>query len=404
MKDSGNKYPIFVVGAPRSGTTLLAAMLAAHSRLSCGPETRFFHFLSKTDLDRIFVSWPDNAVNFLSSITLVKSVPEHYELTKKQIYVYLEDRPHSVDVILSSLTEQFMNSEGKQRWIEKSPEHLLYVYEIRRYFPRSPIVRILRDPRDIALSMVNTHFAPNDFLEGLLYWRKYNELSADFFRNDQNCYTLFFESLVQYPKVELRKLCEFIGEKYEAEMLDTSRSAANVVTEMETWKSHAFEPLDNSRIYVWKGNLTKDQNRIAEALVGDRLLAYGYESHVRFKRGAIVYPSIALLMRYRDFMVSFINEGVRFWHVDGEAKSNIVIFVGEPDADRWLRRKKPGRWWDTARIVSQILFGKITNLHLYWIHDRSPGTVLGHCGRLIAFLLQYLGESQSIQFIAEVTD
>jgi hypothetical protein len=396
MKKSEVKQPIFIVGAPRSGTTLVAAMLAAHSQLSCGPETRFFHFLAKTNSDRLCASWPDNAVNFLSSIKLVNSVPEHYELAREQIYSYLQDRQPSVGVILSSLTEQFMYREGKQRWIEKSPEHLLYVHNIRSHFPDSPIVRILRDPRDVALSMMNTHFAPNGFLEALLYWRKYDELSAEFFCNDLNCYTLYYENLIRYPAVELRKLCDFIGENFEAQMLDTSRSASRVVTEMETWKTRVFEPIDTSRLYIWKKDLSRDQNGFAEALVGDRLLSYGYESQVRFEREAHVFPSIASLMRFREYMVSFVNQGVRFWHDDGEATGSIMIFVGEPDADGWLRHNRPGRWWDTIRIVLQILFGKITNMRLYWLYDRNSSISLGYCSRLIAFFLKRLGETRRL--------
>ena len=83
--------PIFVVGVPRSGTTLLAAMLAAHGSLSCGTETRFFHFLSQTDAEKLIKAenWPDSATDFLFKLKLVDiPVPEHYALRKEQIRAY----------------------------------------------------------------------------------------------------------------------------------------------------------------------------------------------------------------------------------------------------------------------------------------------------------------------------
>ena len=178
MNINNYKTPVFVVGIPRSGTTLLAAMLAAHSRLSCGPETRFFRFLDKTHPHELFKSWPDNAVNFLLNITLIKSVPEHYGLTKDQLDSYLTKREPSIPVILSSLTEQYMQRAGKNRWVEKSPEHILFVDDIRRYFPHSLIIRILRDPRDTVLSMMKTPWAPHDFVAALFYRRKIDEKSC----------------------------------------------------------------------------------------------------------------------------------------------------------------------------------------------------------------------------------
>ena len=69
--------PVFVVGGPRSGTTLLSAMLAAHSAFDCGPET---HFLSRwsrmaqSERERILdpADWPERATAFVASLSLGK--------------------------------------------------------------------------------------------------------------------------------------------------------------------------------------------------------------------------------------------------------------------------------------------------------------------------------------------
>src|SRR5690606_2204568 len=62
--------PIFVVGAPRSGTTLLAAQLAAHSKLSCGPETHFFRWFAQADAAALLqpTTWPAPALDFIGAI------------------------------------------------------------------------------------------------------------------------------------------------------------------------------------------------------------------------------------------------------------------------------------------------------------------------------------------------
>jgi hypothetical protein len=392
--DGVDKPPIFVVGVPRSGTTLLAAMLAAHSRLSCGPETRFFRFLARVDPDRLLESWPNNAVDFLYHTELVDSIPKHYGITREQIQSYLKSQPPSIPSILSSVTEQYMIKQGRRRWVEKSPEHSLYVNDIRSYFPTSPVVRIVRDPRDAALSMARTSWGPKGFLEALLFWDSYDEQSSAFFRNDGYSYTLYYEQLIQSPETELRRLCIFLDEEYEPQMLDTSKSAASVVTEKELHKRLVYESVDTTRVQVWKRVLSREQNRIAEALIGHRLIAYGYECTERLDRVAGVYPSLDKLLEYPEPLASIVAEGTRFWHASHDKRSHVLVYVGEPDRDRWLRYGKPERWWDTLQIAAQILRGKLAHRHLYWVGEPHAMVGLGFCSRVLVSSLRLAGRRQ----------
>jgi hypothetical protein len=394
-----NKPPIFVVGVPRSGTTLLAAMLAAHSRLSCGTETRFFHFLAKSDAHQLCQasSWPDRAVDYLFAMQLVDvPVPELFGTTREQVSLYLKDHPPTVASILSALTEPFMEREGKSRWVEKSPEHLMHVYDIRKHFPQSPIIRIVRDPRDVALSLRKAPWASPHFLENLMLWRSYDEASARFFQNDPHCHTVSYENLVQSPENELRQLCAFIGEEYEPQMLDTSRSAGNVVTNRDTWHRIVHKPVDSSRTQVWKRDLSPEENRLAEALLGDRLSTYGYECNERFDRTAAVYPTLDLMLSYRAALQSFADAGVRFWRATCENKSHLLVYVGEPDRDRWLSHEKVVRWTDTLRIVLQVLGGKLARQGVYWVRGQNVRTRRGHCGRVLAFVFRLTAECRVV--------
>ena len=149
MDDQRYSPPIFIVGVPRSGTTLLAAMLGAHPRLACGPETHFFHYLP-ADADGLCRGddWPRAAIDYLYSIRHVgESIPANYGLTRPELTEALARKEPSVPSILSGMVEIYAGRNGKPRWVEKTPDHLPHVARIRRYYPDSPIVRILRDPR-----------------------------------------------------------------------------------------------------------------------------------------------------------------------------------------------------------------------------------------------------------------
>jgi len=386
-----NNAPIFVVGVPRSGTTLLAAMLAAHSRLSCGTETRFFHFLSQMDTGELTKAenWPDGAVDFLFKMKLVDiPVPEHYALGKEQLKAYLVDKEPRIPNILSSLTEQFMIREGKRRWVEKSPEHLLFVGDIRRYFPKSPIIHIVRDPRDVALSLNKSPWAPPDFLDAILMWRKYDLSSWEFFQNDQNSLTVQYEFLLQSPEDELRKICEFIDESFELTMLDTSQSANNLVTRKDSWHRIVDKPVDVSRIGVWKRELAEDDNRLAEALIGDRIRAYEYECVESFETAAEVFPSLEMLVRHRSALEKLVEREIRFWTSPADENIKISLYIGLPDKDKWLRNNKPERWGDIFQIFTKIIRDKLAGRRVYWIQDQILEKKSSYAAKLIASIFR----------------
>lgn len=387
--------PVFIVGVPRSGTTLLAAMLSAHSRLSCGTETRFFRFLSQVDAGQLTdpVYWPDSATDFLFNVKLVDTpVPEHYGFGKEQVRTFLNERFASVPTILSSLTEQFMIREGKERWMEKSPEHLLFVRDIRRYFPQSPIIRIVRDPRDVALSLNKAPWAPSDFLDAILLWCKYDQASWEFFQEDQNTLTIHYETLLYSPEKELLKVCDFIGESFELTMLDTSKSADNLITKKDSWHRIVDKPIDTSRIGVWKRELPEGSNRLGEALIGDRISAYGYECVETFHDAAQIYPSLAALADYPQALKALVDKDIRFW-VKRAGEQKVAVYVGLPDKDNWLRYTKPERWGDILRIIAKIVRDKLTGRRIYWIRNRAFEKHSGSATGLISSIFK-LAESR----------
>lgn len=389
-----DKRPIFVVGFPRSGTTLLAAMLAGHSQLSCGPETRFFQFLAKSDPEDVLFNWPDNALDFLYSVPLMDiPVPDQFDLSRAKIRSYLSRHNPSISVMLSSLCEQFMIDEGKSRWVEKSPEHLRHVHTIRKYFPEAPIIRIIRDPRDAALSMIRMPWGTNDYLGAILLWRQYDDLSSSFFYNDLNSYSLYYEELVKSPESSLRKICDFLDERFEPGMLDTSKSAPSVITSLEPWKQTTLNPVDKSRINVWKRELSEDDNRQTEAVIGDRLRNYRFETVEHFDNVANVYPSIYKLFEYRDFLDRFLERGFRFWSTDQDGKKKALIFIGEPDRDKWLSASKPRRWFNALRIVGEVILGKLRRQEIYWVKNELRPAGTGITSKFISLAFKYTLES-----------
>jgi Sulfotransferase family len=281
--DGGERAPIFVVGVARSGTTLLAALLSGHPRLDAGPESRFFARLRHLDAvaqARLTdpATWPDPAVEFLASLANQgHPVIGLFDLTVDDVRTWLAARPPSIAAMLEGLTVQHAARRGKARWVEKTPRHLLEIAAIRRSWPDAYIVRIVRDPRDVALSLAAMPFAGGTLVSNLVRIDTDDRASRDHFRSDSRSLTLRYEDLVTEPERELRRVCEMVGEAFDPAMLDPRPAAEAVAGEHEWWKGGVSGPLDASRVGRWRREMPAAERRFAGVHLAALLREHGYE-------------------------------------------------------------------------------------------------------------------------------
>jgi len=400
------KAPVFIIGVPRSGTTLLAAMLAAHTNMSCGPETHFYRWINKVNVSDILDDqfWPDSAVDFVQSIIrrsytdeAPKPLIEKYNLDKQQIKSYLNKKSPSVAAILSSVTESFMLLSKKTRWVEKTPDHIEYLTEIRRDFPDSRIVRIIRDPRDIALSLNKLPWGVKSFFEGLAYWKKLDDASKDFFATDGNSYTLNFEDLIRCPKEELTRLCEFIGEPFEDRMLDTSQTGKQLNSRNVPWKNKASQPVDMDRIAVWERELSQADNLLAEAYLGDRLAAYSYRQVEKFTHYAAVFPQDLFTPKYSSEFWKIARQGIRFWKISDVEKPDTIVLLGDPADTEWKKEKSVGLLPSRLTLILRILAYKVSTRRIIWVPAVNHQIWSGYSAHFIKLILK---KDQLMQDIA----
>lgn len=391
-----NDAPIFVVGVQRSGTTLLAAMLGAHSRLSCGPETHFFRRLAKTETAPLCrpETWPDRAVDFVASIRHsafpgceARTLLEKYGVDEGQVREYLEGREPNIGNILGSVTESFMRRNGKERWIEKTPDHIENLEAIRRSFPDSPIIRIVRDPRDVALSLMKVPWGTTSLLEGLLFWLEREDVGEAFLRTDPRSYLLRFEDLVSQPEETMRRLCAFLGEPYEAGMLDTSTAGRKLNSRNAPWKAKASQALDPGRIAAWRKVVSADDNLLAEAILGDRLDRHGYPRGEVFPRLGEIYPGTRVAAKFAAGLIPVVETGVRFWSVSKNEKATVQVFVGEPENASWFAAGGVRKVFATLGLSIRIVKAILPNHFVYWIADTTAGDKTGFCSAWLRRLL-----------------
>ena len=290
---SGEKAPIFIVGPPRSGTSLLSAIIGSHSNIACGPETDLFRALPLRDVEQIVTgeNWCEKATERMEEIKYPdgKSIAAHFGLTRVQLSEHLSNQAASAKVIYSSIPAAFADTQGKARWAEKTPRHLFYVDEIRRVFPDAKIIRIIRDPRDSIPSVIKNIGLSASLVGEFYRWASVYAKSEPFFRKDPDSITIRYEDLVTNTEEQIASICDFIGEEFEPSMLD--REGANLVrVASETWKSDIDKKITAQNVYGWRSNLDVDVARAASLICCEALEQLEYPDPIKPEKEVKVFP------------------------------------------------------------------------------------------------------------------
>jgi hypothetical protein len=380
----GSNAPIFVVGTPRSGTTLLASMLGAHPRIDCGPETLFLPRLEAADAAALLEArtWPDAATDFVMSLHLQDaSVAGLYGRDRTAVRASLAAREPSVAAMLESLTAARAAADGKPRWAEKTPRHLLSLPTIRAAWPDAQIVRVVRDPRDVALSASRVPFADQSVVANLCLCARQDRIAREFFATDGNSYVLRFEDLLADPRAVLERLCSFLVESFDPLMITRPHAATGLAADHEWWKRKAAESLDPSRAGAWHADLSVAQERVASLVCREQLEIFGYE-------GARQPSRFVALIPLGDTIASKL-EGL----VTGLAEHDAVIAEPPPLSVAELGRYRDLVFWglrdqlglslgrsafqqslSLVRLAALLLIRRATRRPTWWVarHTQRP--------------------------------
>jgi hypothetical protein len=376
--------PVFVVGMSRSGTTLLSAMLSAHSRLDCGPESHLLSVLRLLPLEEQAglvdpSTWPDRAADFVADLeNRGHRIIEAFGLTRPDILSWLADRPPSIAAILESLTAQHAERVGAARWVEKTPRHLLTLETIREAWPEAFVVRIVRDPRDVAVSLTGMPFAEDTQVGNLVRIDYDDRRSRHFFATDARAMTLRYEDLVTEPVRELGRVCDFIGEDYEPGMLDRSDSATGVTAEHEWWKGSVGGALDTSRVGRWHTEMPPDVQHFAALYLARYLDGHGYEGALRPRaRVALVPIGDAVTARDEDLLLDLSRHDLGVVRPSPRRASDLrryrrLVFVGaRGQLDPWRNGSAIERVLNSVGLATLLLVRRLKRRPVRWVRETS---------------------------------
>ena len=275
--------PIFVIGAERSGTTLLMTMLGCHPRIAV-PEVAWFYPRFRPYLHTYGdLSHADNMKILLEEMIFGLKTPfwdmkVNPRTIVDELMVLVKEASFAgaYDAILA----RFAKESGKPRWGEKTPYNLFFAKEILEDFPNAQFVFITRDGRDASADYLASGFGPTNIYCAAEIWRMGQEavapwrakLSADQWMD------VSYEDLVANSETVLKRVCTFLGEAYDANMLNFHQT--DIAKARGASRDHAplGQPVTTQFIGIYKDQLSKKEQRIFMAAAGTALIDAGYQA------------------------------------------------------------------------------------------------------------------------------
>jgi hypothetical protein len=270
--------PIFIVGAQRSGTTMLRLMLNRHPQLCIPFESGFIVPFFRRLHEYGDLGTRDNARRLLGDILRYPLMAQRKPLTVDEEAVLAGPIAGYGDLV-NAIFLGHARSQGKSQWGDKTPSYVEDLDALWTIFPGCRIVHLVRDGRDVALSnrrlawgIQSLPRAASDWRWKVTLGRRVGSVLAPFYREVR------YEELVAWPGPTLRGICDFLALPYEQAMLGYAETArSHMPAASLAWHENSIRPPDRSLAYAWKYKMSLSDRIIFEQVAGDTLELFGYE-------------------------------------------------------------------------------------------------------------------------------
>ena len=295
--------PFFIVGASRSGTTMLRLMMNAHSRLAVPDEMKYFrHVDGQYDLEAWQTSLPREDYLALARHYLDVQDAVFSEATEALEAALLATEDRTLRGPYQALLSYWARAQGKARWGEKTPHNIFYVDVMAEMFPEAQFIHVVRDPRAVVRSMGASAYYSDEPVFNALNWRMSVRTGRRFFQEHlrpEQRHTVRYEDLVRDPESVLRSTCAFLGESFEPGMLRFYETAdQDMAHEIRT--PSITNPVHEKGLTKWRERLSAAEVGLSEVLCREEMNTFGYE---RTTMGRFVSPLVLLKWLYWHWKV-----------------------------------------------------------------------------------------------------
>jgi Sulfotransferase family len=270
--------PFFIVGSSRSGTTLLRLMLAGHSRLHIPPETWFIEPLV-AQFPLADALSPNDLQLALNVMTRHRRWPD-MEISADELERQASNlvSPKLADII-NIVYRHHLHGAGKLRIGDKTPRYVRIVPKLCALYPGAKFIHLIRDGRDVAISFIDAKFNGRPYHGKKFEWTQAVQKGLSY-RNSSYAHQIMevrYEELVTNLRPTVRKICAFLGENFEPQLLEWTDRTYLVPAREKRIHMKLDKPLQGNPVAVWRRKLSVFECFVFEACLHRELLRLGYE-------------------------------------------------------------------------------------------------------------------------------
>lgn len=244
---------IFVLGIPRSGTTLLKSLLAAHPEIG-GSDYESTGIFGIRDIFRYALG----------------------ELTPAQVKELLDGSTDIID-FYDGITERLLERNGKKIFVDKLQMRSYRLRYVNRYFPNSVFLNIVRDGRDCFCSAQHHPNIPQakSAQEFATYWAKGVGMPSKLIPSHR-LYELKYEELTADPASVLDRAMRHVGLAFSEEQIQVERYAATTTIKKREVHQNLGQPITTASRERWRNELSPEDNDLFVQIAGSELARFGY--------------------------------------------------------------------------------------------------------------------------------
>jgi hypothetical protein len=282
---------VFILGNPRSGTSLLRLMINSHPALIAPPESGFLHWWfnkyhswnlqnsnSATDIEQFvadlmtskkFETWNINKLGLIEFIKLNK--PKNYAELGSLIYLFWGNARNKIASAI----------------IDKNNYYIHHLRDLSNIWPDAKFIFLIRDGRDVACSYLDMQTLatqspykpklPVNIEEIAREWSANNQNIYDFLeqRSKERWIMIRYEDLLVDTEMTLQKICLFLDVNYAEEMMLYYKTNDEPDSTLD-WKKKTLESPDASNIGKYKNRLKAEEIEVFNNIANTMLNFAGY--------------------------------------------------------------------------------------------------------------------------------
>lgn len=279
MPEAGNDRPIFILGCPRSGTTLVQAMLHSHPRIAIPPENRFVIPAYEARLRFGDLEQRPNRRELARFIVARGGKFRDLGLDRRETVRRIAGGPPTFGSALGLVFRSYAERFERPRWGDKRPLYSGHIPMLMRLFPDAQVIHVVRDPRDCVASLKRMPWWNAGTYHAVAAWASsidHTETAAR--RWPSLVVRVRYERLVADPEAELRMLCSALGETYDSAMAEPERVASVAVPERKHWHANTRVGPTTEQIGKWEEGLEPWEAGLCETVLASRMARLGYEA------------------------------------------------------------------------------------------------------------------------------